>query len=932
HDIERFVTGTVWEKPLKKHIDVLDYDTFKNCQPESQNTCGILESRIERRRPDYNSMVLNRIKELDHITIGFKFLATSNLQYANQLELKEEREKSKNKRHYRCLYPKKIKPISTNIDDLPKIFDGTKSDFNWNYKCSFEPFDNFTNLAMFIWATKYMTSTAAYHDLVQILRHPKFDVNHLPTNLQSLKKQREQLPLMKIHTPSTNIKNPSLSSQLYFGPGIFSKSREELWEGNLWAESPLFGQPNLSTAQELYLVEESNSFLIEPSSLICHLSIWLQDQPAPSIIDFFVNQILYNYNGRWKLRSIKLRHQHPAECIPIKLPPNSNMPVFKFYLDLYIDDFGTFRNTYHSLGGVYLQIGNMLRQLRKQLRNHFIIGLVPFGGNLKDFIKFFINEIHQLEQGFTMNINGVDCWISGGIAMVTADLPQGNDIAGVLHHNANMGCRSCKASKDKLTDMSFDIYSNSRFHQITTLEFQNINEQSTNLAQSQLCSQYGLWLLPGENNFIKYWKHFEVPAKWSRLPNPISHRHSFMISDILRILMIFPFILRRFLKTNDVKTNFLEETKTSKKAFSLAINRTDGYIQLQKALNKELRILINLFPDNFQNLPNLHINRHIVDHACQYSTCVNTAVGMKEMVHQIFKSIVPHTNKHDLELTLLQQINTLQTLRYLVDGGIDVQNNNMIIQSIFKDLFIEPRLRHLLSGWCIDVSNFSIHTAQDYDQDLRTNGFLENIMRAYSLYFSLEQALLNTKISSHQNVSYIIAESNGDYQHVKFGVSEIVEATLPNKQQSDFGVIKGIIKHIWNNNQIYVFIYLNWLEDLKKYDDLLECPVYRLQHTYNNTRERIHLISIVSQSPDVPFIHNCKARCSLQQHDTSNHEYLRNFIQSFLESNTVIVANHPVERFEDQEINNYMLRQILDAEGGKLGHRRLGGSSIEEIA
>ncbi|CAG8749843.1 13111_t:CDS:2, partial [Dentiscutata erythropus] len=241
-----------------------------------------------------------------------------------------------------CSSDNKSESISTNIDNLPKIFDGTK--FR-NYECLFEPFNNFTNLAMFIWATKYMT--------LQILRYPKFDINHLPTNLQSLKKQCKQLPLMKIHsymvpiniksTPSTIkdstrvyyfsliehlqqiLKNSSLSSQLYFGPGIFSKSCEELWEGDLWAESPLFGQPNLSTAQdiyifylylrqtlqylsskrhvlhlpqELYLVEKSNSFLIEPSSLICHLSIWLKDQPTLSIIDFFVNQILYNYNGR----------------------------------------------------------------------------------------------------------------------------------------------------------------------------------------------------------------------------------------------------------------------------------------------------------------------------------------------------------------------------------------------------------------------------------------------------------------------------------------------------------------------------------------------------------------------------------------------------------------------------------------------------------
>ncbi|KAF0461081.1 Serine/threonine protein kinase [Gigaspora margarita] len=136
------------------------------------------------------------------------------------------------------------------------------------------------------------------------------------------------------------------------------------------------------------------------------------------------------------------------------------MPILKFYLDLYYDDFGTFRNTYHSLGGIYLQIGNMLRRLRKQLRNHFIIGLVPFGEKLEDFIKVFINEVHKLEQGFIMNVNGIDCWITGGLAMVTADLPQGNDIAGVLRYNANLGCRTCKASKDKLTDVSFDIYAN----------------------------------------------------------------------------------------------------------------------------------------------------------------------------------------------------------------------------------------------------------------------------------------------------------------------------------------------------------------------------------------------------------------------------------------------------------------------------------------
>ncbi len=41
---------------------------------------------------------------------------------------------------------------------------------------------------------------------------------------------------------------------------------------------------------------------------------------------------------------------------------------------------------------------------------------------------------------------------------------------------------------------------------------------------------------------IRYWKAFETPKKWSWLSNPITHRHSFMMSDILWLLMILPFI------------------------------------------------------------------------------------------------------------------------------------------------------------------------------------------------------------------------------------------------------------------------------------------------------------------------------------------------------------------------------------------------------
>ncbi|KAF0511010.1 Serine/threonine protein kinase [Gigaspora margarita] len=276
-------------------------------------------------------------------------------------------------------------PILNNMNDEPKTFDGTKPDINWNHKSPYGLFGNFMNMVIFIWATKYMISTAAYQDLIQILLHPQFEIKHLTTNLKCLKKQYEWLPLMKIqsqmilintkNTPSMSkdsarvyyfsliehiqriLKNLTLSSHLYFGPGVFSKSCEELWEGDLWAESPLFSLPNLVTmqnsfncddfvkynstsetieigqirsfvivnkkisariqrllhyeqvpqflrskqysphsSQELYLVEESELFIIDPSNLICCVNIWPKDQHALPNIDFFVNKILYKYN------------------------------------------------------------------------------------------------------------------------------------------------------------------------------------------------------------------------------------------------------------------------------------------------------------------------------------------------------------------------------------------------------------------------------------------------------------------------------------------------------------------------------------------------------------------------------------------------------------------------------------------------------------
>ena len=110
----------------------------------------------------------------------------------------------------------------------------------------------------------------------------------------------------------------------------------------------------------------------------------------------------------------------------------------------------------------------------------------------------------------------------------------------------------------------------------------------------------------------------------------------------------------------------------------------------------------------------------------------------------------------------------------MADGGIDDRVNNVAPQSILKEFIIEPRLRQLLSGWCIDNSSFSIHALNNDDDqgkkwfyyciylslflnkhkiestgfisnNLDTNRLLESIMQVYSSYFSLEQAFIKDK-------------------------------------------------------------------------------------------------------------------------------------------------------------------------------------------
>jgi hypothetical protein len=510
------------------------------------------------------------------------------------------------------------------------------------------------------------------------------------------------------------LNNPSLMKHMYFGPDIDSKVKSEYWHGELWGESPFFGLEKITISRETYnsgdfiyytdneirklgrlraiLLNEEKQHRFKIQKILFYDDlpgifksvtryqkslngeIWLQDEPFQMIKmsqilrktnvviayqhqdisegSLQINEIVYKYQGHWQIRKAELTYQHPSKYITINSPP-SNMPVYKLFIDLYYDDFGTYRNVYHSLGGVYLQFGNMPAHQRKLLKNHFVLGFVPFGGNFNEFLQPFISEMKKFEQGKVMIVNDQNAWVIASLGVVTSDLPQGNDMVGVLRHNANRGCRTCTISKNSLTDNTQNIPKISRYHHITDNEFNEILNENNESVKRQLGTKYGLrsqcsildqlkrerhlqtpqdiyhatagkigrllkltcelFSQEGEKKFIEIWKNFEGPKNWSRLPNPISHHASFMMSDYLQLAMIMPFLLYKFLKDSSLKTNeiitiqnridinrnsvpnqiiscWVTIAKTMKIVFSNKFT-LDNYTELQKCLEEELEIL-----------------------------------------------------------------------------------------------------------------------------------------------------------------------------------------------------------------------------------------------------------------------------------------------------------------------------------------------------
>ena len=168
-----------------------------------------------------------------------------------------------------------------------------------------------------------------------------------------------------------------------------------------------------------------------------------------------------------------------------------------------------------------------------------------------------------------------------------------------------------------------------------------------------------------------------------------------------------------------------------------------------------------------------------------------------------------------------------------------------------------------------------IEAAGFISSDLHINGLLGDVMQAYSSYYSMDQALLSTRIHFYNSAFYTFQGEDDDYQEIKVRVGDIIEIALVNNE-SGFASIKAIFKHNGNDECDYIFIYVAWFEDISRRDELTLCSIFRLQKDTNHTWYRVHPISTVKPTSEISFVHHCNSHCTASDHEPSNYEYLQN--------------------------------------------------------
>ncbi|RPA75215.1 hypothetical protein BJ508DRAFT_332334 [Ascobolus immersus RN42] len=224
----------------------------------------------------------------------------------------------------------------------------------------------------------------------------------------------------------------------------------------------------------------------------------------------------------------------------------------------------------------------------------------------------------------------------------------------------------------------------------------------------------------GKQEFTKAFTSHPLPTNVSKIVNPAYHSKRLLMHQVSTLISCMPFILRRMdLSKGVFQTSIFEHfqntyperlggwdsetimdflieahlvfAKSSWFVFKRELTIPKDYNSIEASLFESRRLLMEFYQPlektdalyrrsktgkeflvdrrggTVRHLPNFHQADHMKDTALRYGTLLNVSCSVGELVHKLFKQLVPHTNYLDLERSFMKYWALMDALRFIID-------------------------------------------------------------------------------------------------------------------------------------------------------------------------------------------------------------------------------------------------------------------------
>jgi hypothetical protein len=157
---------------------------------------------------------------------------------------------------------------------------------------------------------------------------------------------------------------------------------------------------------------------------------------------------------------------------------------------------------------------------------------------------------------------------------------------------------------------------------------------------------------------------------------------------------------------------------------------------------------------------------------------------------------------------------------------------------------------------------------------------LKDLVDLYNKCDKKTTYLANHLVTYYQYITFQLKVNDGcvDFIRISLNVGDFIEIEEESFGKS-YAKIRAFLHHKGNDNRLYAFVIIDWMEKLESTDPILGCSYYKLQEFNNHKWKRLFPISILGKSSQpIHFVHNCEYRkCQDGSHDiVSNNVYIHN--------------------------------------------------------